>query len=325
MGGDHAPGAVLRGIQLLRKEVKADLILLGDESVLKSHLKKWKGPLPEIIHCPETIEMSESPVQAVRSKKNSSIVRGLMKVAEEPNSAFFSAGHSGAVMAAAMMALKRIPGVERPAIATALPSEKGHLILIDAGANVECRPSMLVEFAQMGAIYASVYLKKENPSVGLLSNGEEDSKGTELTRQAHELLKAEKNLNYLGYIEGKAMFKGHIDVVVTDGFTGNVVLKSLEGLAKAITTLIKNEFKQSLVTRMGTVLFSPFLAPAFLRLQKKLDHAEVGSAPLLGVDGLCFIGHGSSTPKAIRNGILRAQEALESKLHTTLRDAFVRG
>ncbi|MEW6058293.1 MAG: phosphate acyltransferase PlsX [Bdellovibrionota bacterium] len=329
MGGDRAPESVLAGVQLVARDAKVELVLLGDESVLNPLLKHFRGARPRVVHCPDTISMSESPVQAVRSKKGSSIVQGLRLAAETPRSAFFSAGHSGAVFAAALMTMGRIEGVERPAIATALPTLEGHCILLDAGANVDCRPSHLVEFARMGSVYAKVYLRHENPSIGLLSNGEEESKGTELTRAAHELLKSEPNMNYLGYVEGKEIFstvqrelprkfRGPLDVVVTDGFTGNIVLKSLEGLGRTVSNMIKSELGRSPLTKMGAL----FSLPALKKVQKRLDYAEVGSAPLLGVDGNCFIGHGRSSPKAIKNGILRAQEAIELGLHEALRAKF---
>ena len=318
MGGDRAPGAVLAGVQLIAPELKADLVLLGDKSALAPYLRGLKGVKYELIHCSETIGMSESPAKAVRAKKDSSIVRGLQLCAETPDSAFFSAGHSGAVFTAALMTMGRVKGVERPAIVTTLPTLDGHVILLDAGANVDCRPSHLYQFAHMGSTYARIYLKHKRPTVGILSNGEEESKGTELTRAAHALLKADKTLNYVGYVEGKEMFNGRLHVVVTDGFTGNVVLKSLEGLGKTVSTILRGELERTLFTKLGAL----FTMPALRKFQKKLDYAEVGSAPLLGVDGNCFIGHGRSNAHAIKNGILRAQEAIELKLHPILRDQF---
>lgn len=246
-------------------------------------------------------------------------MRGLELAAKDPeNSAFFSAGHSGAVFAAALMAMGRMRGIERPAIATSLPTINGHFILLDAGANVDCRPSHLAQFARMGSVYAQVYLKQERPCVGILSNGEEESKGTELTRAAHALLKDDKHLNYIGYVEGKELFQGKVHVVITDGFTGNVVLKSLEGLGKTVSTILRAELKRTLLTKIGAL----FSMPALRKIQNKLDYAEVGAAPLLGVDGNCFIGHGRSGAKAIKNGILRAESSIRLKLHSSLRDQF---
>jgi glycerol-3-phosphate acyltransferase PlsX len=329
MGGDRAPASVLAGVSLFLKErdknpalASVQLSLLGDYATLEPslfrYLGKQKKSWPELIHCSETIEMGESPVQSVRSKKDSSIVRGLKLAAETPDSAFFSAGHSGAVFAAALMTMGRIEGVERPAIATALPTLAKPCVLLDAGANVDCRPNHLAEFARMGSVYAQVLLKYEKPVVGLLSNGEEESKGTELTRAAHAILKEDKSLNYVGYVEGKELFQGRLAVVVTDGFTGNIVLKTAEGLGKTVSSIIRSELGRNILSKVGAL----FSMPALGRIKKKLDYAEVGSAPLLGVDGNCFIGHGRSSPRAIKNGILRAQEAIELQLHPKLRAQF---
>jgi glycerol-3-phosphate acyltransferase PlsX len=319
MGGDRAPEAVIAGVQLYATEFgSSDLCLLGDEQRLKSLLARFRGEAPRLIHCAENIEMGESPVKAVRAKRESSIVKGLQLAAETPDSAFFSAGHSGAVFAAALMAMGRVAGVERPAIATVLPTLSGHSILLDAGANVDVRPNHLADFARMGSIYASVYLRHENPTVGLLSNGEEESKGTDLTRAANAALKEVAGINYIGYVEGKEIFDGEVDVVVTDGFTGNVVLKSLEGLGRVVASIIRSELKANLFSKLGAI----FSMPALRQVQRKLDYAEVGSAPLLGVDGNCFIGHGRSNARAIKNGILRAREAVDLKLHEQLRAQF---
>lgn len=327
MGGDQAPKVVIAGLARAAKaeEIKAEIYLLGDQEAMHPHLNRYKSQLKnihcEVIHCEDQIEMGESPVQAVRSKKNSSIVKGLTLSKQSSDAAFFSAGHSGAVFAAALMSLGRLPGIERPAIATAIPTLQGHCILLDAGANVDCRANHLAEFGKMGWAYAKVLLKKENPKVGILSNGEEESKGTELTRAASELLSeisAKTGMNYIGYVEGKDMLSGKVDVAVTDGFTGNIVLKSLEGLGKTVTAILRSELERTLFSKVGAL----FSMPALKRVQRKLDYAEVGSAPLLGVDGNCFIGHGRSGPKAIKNGILRAQEALELSLHPILISLF---
>jgi glycerol-3-phosphate acyltransferase PlsX len=319
MGGDRAPDAVIAGVQLAAKEVRAKLTVLGEEAVLTPYLPLLKELGVEFVACGESIGMSESPVQAVRAKRDSSIVQGLkLSASDADNTAFFSAGHSGAVFAAALLAMGRHEGVERPAIVTALPTPTGHCILLDAGANVDCRPNHLSDFAHMGSTYARIYLRQERPTVGILSNGEEESKGTDLTRAAHALLKEDKRLNYVGYVEGKEIFSGKQHVVVTDGFTGNVVLKSLEGLGKTVSTVLRGELERTFFTKLGAL----FSMPALRNFQRKLDYAEVGAAPLLGVDGNCFIGHGRSNARAIKNGILRAQEAIELKLHPILRQQF---
>lgn len=318
MGGDYAPDAVVAGVRLAAKETTAQLVVLGTKEALSPFQSKLRDLDCEIIYCSETIDMGESPVQAVRSKKDSSIVRGLRLSAETPNSAFFSAGHSGAVFAAALMTMGRLKGVERPAIVATLPSRTGHFLLLDAGANVDCRPNHLHEFAVMGSTYARIYLNHDKPTVGLLSNGEEDSKGTDLTRSAATLLREDPEVNFIGYVEGKEIFNGKVDVVVTDGFTGNVVLKSLEGLGKTVSSLIRAELSRGMLSKFGALISMP----ALRKVQNKLDYAEVGAAPLLGVDGNCFIGHGRSNARAIKNGILRAQEAIERKLHAQLSEQF---
>lgn len=315
MGGDRAPQEVLSGTLMAAAELKAALTLFGPEHVLQpwaSSLKKKKLKASiDWIHCSETIEMHESPTQAIRTKKQSSIVQGLRRTLETQDSAFFSAGHSGAIFAAALFTLGRIANIERPAIATPLPTLINRFLLLDAGANVDCRPSHFLDWASMGATYAHLFFKKENPTIGLLSNGEEDSKGTDLTRAAHQLLKEKQHFgNYVGYIEGKEIFQGKIDVVLTDGFTGNVVLKCLEGLGKSVSHILKTEFKRNWFTKIGFL----FSIPALIGLQKKLDYSETGGAPLLGVQGNCFIGHGSSNAKAIKNGILKAAEAISLDL-----------
>ncbi|MGE4233319.1 MAG: phosphate acyltransferase PlsX [Bacteriovoracia bacterium] len=322
MGGDQAPGVVIAGLAQAAPLLKAEVCVLGTNTQVTPLLKKYRNQLKnlqlEFIHCSEVVEMSDSPVQAVRHKKDSSIVRGMILTKQTPNSAFFSAGHSGAVLAAALFHLGRIPGIERPAIATALPTLRGHCILLDAGANVDVRPNHYVEFARMGWAYAKVLLKKDKPKVGILSNGEEESKGTEFTRAANELLKQETLIDYVGYVEGKDMMSGKVDVAVTDGFTGNIVLKSLEGLGRTVAAIIRSELERTILTKIGTL----FSMMALKRVQKKLDYAEVGSAPLLGVDGNCFIGHGRSGARAIKNGIFRAQDALELDLQPTIRQMF---
>lgn len=324
MGGDRAPDCVLKGVELVKDQLKARIAVLGDRHILEPWANNLRGVRPEIIHCSEVIAMDESPVQAVRAKKDSTIVRGLKLTAETSDSAFFSAGHSGAVFAAALLALGRIKGVERPAIATVMPGigpTNRKTILLDAGANVDCRPEHLVDFARMGTTYARVYLQQKQPKIAILSNGEEESKGNELTRAADELLRLQANLNYVGYLEGKEITSGKVDVVVTDGFTGNVVLKSLEGLGSAVLSLFRREFGRSWTRKLGAL----FLLPVLNDVKRKFDYAETGAAPLLGVDGNCFIGHGRSNPRAIRNGILRAEEAIALKFHELMRQQFTKG
>jgi glycerol-3-phosphate acyltransferase PlsX len=247
--------------------------------------------------------MEESPVQAIRKKRDSSIKVCFDLAKKGEAGAVVSAGNSGATMAAAVFVMKRLKGVDKPAISVCLPTVKDWAILLDAGVNVDCKPIHLFQFAIMGNVYARDILKKESPRIGLLSNGEEEEKGNELTRGTNKLLKKSK-LNYLGYIEGGDVFSGDVDVVVCDGFVGNVVLKLSEGVANAIIAMLKKEVKKSLIAKIGYSL----ARGVFKDLKRKIDYTEYGGAPLLGIDGICIISHGGSNAKAIKNAILKASE-----------------
>lgn len=342
MGGDMGIEAPLDGAQQALPELTGKLTFVGDEAQITKALSTrrfdaLRRAKIEIIHASEEIKMDDT-IRAIRSKPNASINVG-MRLAEtaysDPSSdrmptAFISAGHSGAMMASALLNLGRIEGIERPAIAVTLPtlSPEGCLFL-DVGANVDCKPEHLRDFALMGAFYSKAMNHgARKPRVGLLSNGEEKSKGNELTRQAAELIgttaflqkeNAASIAEYVGYVEGKEIFKGEVDVVVTDGFVGNVVLKSLEGLGSAITSFLKQEARTNLLTTIGFLMG----ASAFRRLKRKLDYAEYGAAPLLGVRGYAYICHGRSNAKAFKNALLRTQSGLSGRfvenLETTLK------
>jgi len=249
----------------------------------------------------------------VRKKKNSSICIAFDLVKQGKVNAVVSSGNSGATMAAGMFILKRIPGSERPAIATVVPNLKDQTIILDIGGNVDCRPPHLVHFALMGSVYASQMLGKTRPRVGLLSNGTEESKGNELTREANQLLKSSP-LNYAGYIEGRDIYNGTVDVVVCDGFVGNVVLKTSEGLAEALGLMLRKEFGARLLPKLGYLLAKPALS-AFRR---KVDYAEYGGAPLLGVQGTAMICHGSSNPTAIMNAVKMAHDSVTHQVNKRL-------
>lgn len=364
MGGDNAPHSNLLGAiealpDLSVAPEQSELVLVGDESVIRPLLKKrhYKilaqaieqgdsrpGCRVSILHAPENIDMEDS-IRAIRSKPGASInvgcslaaesYRASRKAQESSNpenvtpAAFISAGHSGAMMASAFLNMGRLKNVDRPAIAVKLPSlSPDGCVVIDVGANVDCKPINLRDFAIMGALFAQV--ERQNPGlpkVGILSNGEERSKGTELTRAAVELIEklpafAKDNPtavgNFVGYSEGKEIFKGSVDVVVTDGFVGNVVLKSVEGLGSAVVTLMKGEAKRNYFNAVGFV----FSAGAFARLKRKLDYAETGAAPLLGVAGYAFVCHGRSNSRAIKNALLRTRTALRGRLIERLEDAL---
>lgn len=314
MGGDYAPASVVSGaVQAAKNGVS--VILVGDRERVEEELKKHdtKGLSIPIVHASEVVGMAEPPAQAIRKKKDSSIRVCFELVKEGRADAVVSAGNSGSALAAGIMVLKRLKGVSRPAIAVCVPTMMEPAVVLDVGGNVDCKPLHLLQFAIMGSIYAKYMLGKEKPRVGLLSNGEEEEKGNELTKQTHELLK-KTSLNYVGYIEGKDIYRGGIDVVVTDGFVGNVVLKLSEGLVEAVVKMLKKEIKARFLAKLGYILAKP----AFDNLKKKIDYAEYGGAPLLGIDGVCIISHGASSSKAIKNAILRAKEYVESGVNSYL-------
>lgn len=313
MGGDHAPAVVVEGSIKAASEFNIPIILVGDKERIEAELKKHKGGDAgniSIRHASEIVGMDESPVQAIRKKKDSSLKVCFDLVKNGEASAVVSAGNSGAAMAAAMFLMKKIKGVDRPAIAVSVPTMKGSAVLLDVGGNVDCKPIHLVQFAIMGEVYARYALKIDRPRVGLLSNGEEEAKGNELTRETNALIK-KTSLNYIGYVEGRDIYRGDVDVVVADGFVGNVVLKLSEGLVEAVTTMLKEEIMATLPSKIGYLL----ARGAFRRLKKKIDYAEYGGAPLLGIEGVCVISHGRSNPKAIKNAILRASESVKGQVN----------
>jgi glycerol-3-phosphate acyltransferase PlsX len=304
MGGDCAPQVEVEGAVLAAKEYGSQIILAGDTERVRKELSRHKAEaLPiSVRHASEVVGMDESPSKALR-KRDSSMRVAFELVKNGEADAVVSAGNSGAAMATAMFVLRKLEGVDRPAIATVMPTLKGACVVLDVGANVDCKPHHLAQFAVMGDVYAQFILKKDKPRVGLLSNGEEESKGTELTRETHAILK-QLPMNYIGYIEGRDIFAGNADVVVCDGFVGNVVLKTSEGLADAIGQMLKEEILKSPLAKLGFLLSKG----AFSRFKKKVDYSEYGGAPLLGIDGVGIISHGGSTPKAIKNAIRVAQE-----------------
>lgn len=321
MGGDFAPQAVVEGSIQAARELNIPIILVGDKDRVEAELKKHNATDPNITvrHASEIVEMDESPTQAIRKKKDSSLKVCFDLVKSGQASAVVSAGNSGAAMAAGIFLFRKIKGVDRPAIAVSVPTMKDPAIILDVGGNVDCKPNHLVQFAVMGDVYARYILKKERPRIGLLSNGEEEGKGNELTRETHTLIK-KTGLNYIGYVEGRDIYRGEVDVVVTDGFVGNVVLKLSEGLVEAVTTMLKNEIMASVPSKIGYLLSKG----AFQKLKKKIDYAEYGGAPLLGIDGTCFISHGRSNPKAIKNAIIRAYEFAKGGVNAHLMEEIQR-
>lgn len=311
MGGDFAPRAIIAGAVEACRHLNVEVILVGREYAIKAELKRHKtSSLPLTIHkASEVISMSDNPLDVVRKKKDSSIRVGIDLVHSNKADAFVSAGNSGAVVSAALFVLSRIKGIDRPAIATVMPAVKGHVTLIDAGANNSCKPYHLAQFAIMGSVYSKYYLNCPSPRVGILSNGEEDSKGTDITREAHHLL-CKSKLNYIGYVEGKDVFKGAVDIVVCDGFTGNILLKVAEGVAECLGKALKEEINNSVLAKIGYL----FSHRSFMRFKKRFDYTEYGGALLVGVKAPVIISHGRSNSDAIKNAIKMAQQCVETKV-----------
>jgi glycerol-3-phosphate acyltransferase PlsX len=307
MGGDFAPSATVKGaLDAVSENEDIEVILVGDESAIKAELRGKSHPHSKIriLHASEVISMDESPSFALRRKKDSSIRKAVMLVKSGEADAVVSAGHSGGAMALAFFLLGPAKGVDRPAIAAVMPSYRKPFVLIDAGANVDCNPGNLLQFALMGSSYARHILDRTDPKVALLSIGEEATKGNELTKEAFKLLGKAEGINFTGNMEGKDIFMGNADVVVCDGFTGNVFLKTSEGLAEVVMKMLKREIKNILTGRFGYLL----IKPALMEFKRKTDYDEYGGAPLLGINGTCIISHGRSTPKAVKNAIKVASE-----------------
>jgi len=312
MGGDHAPAETIKGAYLyLQENEYAEIVLVGKEDLIKKELKKYKpnGRI-SIFNASEVITTSEPPVQAIKQKKDSSIMKGVELVKIGKADAFVSAGNTGALMASALFGLGRIESIERPALATIFPSKKGRVLLLDMGANVDCKPKHLVQFAKMGVIYSRYVLHVPEPKVGLVNIGEEPEKGNELTKTTYPLLKEEKSINFTGMVESKEIFAGRIDVVVCDGFTGNLLLKFAESTATFIFEMLGSELKSHPLA----AFVSLFLIPALLRLKKKVDYDEFGGAEMLGINGVVVKAHGRAKSKAIKNAIRVAHESVEGNV-----------
>ena len=316
MGGDHAPDTNLEGIALaLAADPALVVVATGDASVVEPLAARFPGRV-DAHATTEVIEMGEHPANAVRSKKDSSIVMGCRLVREGSADAFFSAGSTGAAMAAATLVMGRVPGVQRPAIATVLPTAGPPTVLLDVGANADCKPENLVQFAHMGAAYARVVLGVAAPRVSLLNIGEEEAKGSQLAQDAHVLMRAGVP-GFIGNIEGREVIAGVSDVVVTDGFTGNVVLKLLEGTSKVLL----GQVKEAMTSTPLRTLAAAVLKPALVDLKERLDPDAYGGAPLLGVKGVCIIGHGSSGATAVKNAIAVASRAVRGGLTERIAEA----
>lgn len=312
MGGDHAPRAAVAGAWEAVTRDEVSVLLVGDRRKVERELGRLGEQVPgriEVVHADEVVGMDEPATTPIRKKRRSSIRLCAELVKEGRAEAMVSAGNTGAAMIAAKMVMGTIPGVDRPALATVLPNGVGRTVLLDVGANVDTKPAYLRQFAVMGHSYAQEVLGSRAPRVGLLSIGEEEGKGTDATREVYKVLKT-AGINFVGNVEGRDLFSGAVDVVVSDGFVGNVVLKSAEGLADLVDQMLREELARSSRTRMGYLLAKP----GFDRFRRRTDYREYGAAPLLGVSGGCFIGHGSSNAKAMRNAIWRALEFARADL-----------
>jgi len=304
MGGDHAPSVTVDGAVAAARHLDVDVLLVGPTSRLEEALSAhegWRACGVSVVEAPEAVGMSESAAAALRRKPGASVRVAAELVARGEATALVSAGHTGATVLAAHAAFGMVPGVDRPALATTIPTRGRPAVLLDAGATVECRPQHLLQFAVMGAAYARLAHEVDEPRVGLLSIGEEESKGNDLTREAHRLLKAAP-VDFIGNIEGREIYSGVADVVVCDGFTGNIVLKSGEGLVEAVEGLLGDELRGTFSSQVGSLLSRR----AFRRFRRRVDYSEYGGAALLGVAGLVVVGHGRSSAKAIRNAVAMA-------------------
>lgn len=323
MGGDHGCGVVVDGVKLALQAFPklSEVFLVGNEDEVRHAMTRSRlsDSRVTVIHASEVLTMEDKPLKAIREKKDSSLVRAVELVKEGRADALISPGNTGALVAAATFRLRRLEGVERPAIAAVMPAGRGEFILIDAGANPDCKPLHLAQFAIMGNIYSREILGHKKPRVGLLSNGKEELKGTDLTREAYKLCQ-QLDFNFVGYVEGHDLFSDHVDVAVTDGFVGNVVLKSCESLGKTIMRLLKRELAANPVRKFGATL----AAKGFQNLKRKIDPDVYGGAPILGLHGNVIKAHGSARENAIMNAIRVSTEALQHHLNDRIQSEISR-
>ncbi len=328
MGGDNAPDATIKGAVNAIKEIESEVVLIGQENIINEKVKEFYGKSLEeistrlsIYNCTETIEMEDTPTQAIKTKKDSSMVVGFNLLKEGKGDVFISAGNSGALLTGATLLVGRIKGIDRPALAGILPAYHGKLVLMDCGANTNCKPLNLLQFAQMSSIYMHNTLGIESPKIGLLNIGTEETKGNELVRNSYQLLKKyskDLNINFIGNIEGRDAFLGNIDVVIADGFTGNVFLKSVEGIGK----FVKRSLKESLLHNIWSKLGSIPALPAIKRFSKTVDYKEYGGALFLGVQKPVVKAHGSSDEKLFKFTIKQAEQFVKNKAVDQLTEIY---
>lgn len=319
MGSDNAPFSDVGGAVLAAREFNYEIVLVGNEALIRKELEKYK-PVPSNIsvhHASEVIGMHEQPVLSVRRKKDASIVVLGNLAKEKKVDAIVSAGNTGAMVCAATLKCRLLSGIGRAGIGIVMPTLKGPMVMIDGGANIDAKPSHLLQYGIMASAYSEYILNKKSPRVGLLNVGEEESKGTGFLKEAYGLLES-SGLNFIGNVEGRDFFIGDCDVIVCDGLVGNVALKVTEAVAHAFGEMLKKELKSSFLSTIGALLSKS----AFMSMKKRLDYAEYGGAPLLGIDGVCIIGHGSSTPKAIKNAIRVAGEEVVKNVNQHIIEAI---
>ncbi|MGL5084011.1 MAG: phosphate acyltransferase PlsX [Microcoleaceae cyanobacterium] len=314
MGGDYAPAEVVSGALIAQESLGVEILLVGDpqqiEFCFKHHHASASSPFPEIVPAEGIIEMHEEPLGALKRKPNASINVSMNLLKEKRADAVVSAGHSGAAMAAALLRVGRLPGIDRPAIGAVLPTLTTPVLVLDVGANVDCRPKFLEQFAVMGTVYSKYVLGVPEPKVGLLNIGEEECKGNDLAIRTYQMLQENSQIKFLGNAEGRDVLSGKFDVIVCDGFVGNVILKFAEGVGETLLQLLKEELTRGFRAKLATLL----LKPGLRRFRQRVDHVEHGGALLLGVDGICVIGHGSSKAQTIANATRLAKDAIENQV-----------
>jgi glycerol-3-phosphate acyltransferase PlsX len=323
MGGDHAPDVVVDGAVQAARDLGLEIVLVGQRAVVQAELDRYdtSGLGLTLHHASQVIEMDEHPAAAVKAKKDCSMVVAMELVKRREADAFYTAGNSGGALAAALFRLGRIRGIKRPALSSVFPSQttQGHCFILDIGANADCKPEYLLQFAIMGSVYAERVLGVPSPRVAIVSNGEEEGKGNQLVQETVPLLKASP-VNFVGNAEGKDVPWGLADVIVTDGFTGNVMIKLSEGVAQLLLDVLKDEIMSRNVSKVGALLAKP----AFDEVRRRLDYREYGGAPLLGVDGVVIVGHGRSDDLAIRNGIRMAAQMVENGVLEAIKQGLAR-
>lgn len=323
MGGDNAPDEIIKGCIQVADKIDGEIILVGKEQVIKEKLNKFAENKIikniNIHNANDVITNEDSPVKAVKTKTDSSMVIGFNLLKQNKGNVFLSAGNTGALMTAALFNIGRVKGVSRPALGPIIPSKDGKFLLLDAGSNTNCKPENLLQFAVMGSIYMQTTMKIEKPRVGLINIGAEESKGSELTKQTYQLLKS-SGLNFIGNVEGRDLMNNVCDVAVCDGFVGNVILKTMEGFGLSIFKMLKEEISSSFIKKLGAII----LKPTLLELRKKLDYTEYGGALLLGIDGPVIKCHGNSNAKSVAGAILQSQEFAKNGCVERMREEFER-